>query len=261
MRTLLLTAVVMAKHGRERGGGPAEVPETTTAEPNRQYTEPPTEASDPPAQLAEENAPTVNSETGEVNGAGFGTESNVAIDQVYLPKKIVAKDIVGRAGLKMKKTARTVKNTDGTETIEWDVSPPREIYTVFGTASGTESGTTAYGEWTGFTGTFEAVRTEDGARFRSNRLILQEPAQSLLVQAVADVKKRDSSGSVNFAFEIGIRTSQRWVDTNEGNSYEYTIKSVFNVQQHDPLAHMRHSLRHLLPAAKPKQLTVDIPSS
>lgn len=257
----------MAKHGRERGGG-GNVPEvetkadtmvetpaeTTTADETKLYQEPPAEASNPPAQL-------VDSETGQISGEGFEEQTNPDIDQVYLPKKIVAKDIVGRAALKMKKTARTVKNGDGSEAIEWDVSPPKEIYTVFGTASGTETGQTSYGDWTGFTGTFEAVRTEDGARFRSNRLILQEPAQSLLINALAEVKKRDSSGSVNFAFEVGIRTSQRWVDTNEGNSYEYTIKSIFNVQRHDPLAHMRNSLKAILPSPKPKALTHDKPAS
>jgi hypothetical protein len=209
---------------------------------------------------------TVDASTGEMSGNDVPPVDEVVdTDVVALPKKIVAKEIIGRAQLKCTKKFIPEKDKDGNAIFDtegapkgtWEVTPPTALYTVFGTASGTETGETQYGVWTGFQGTFEAVRTYDGKRFRSNRLILQEPAQGLLLGALSEVKKRDLSGSVNFAFNVGKRTSQRWVDTNDGNSYEYTIESVINVVKHDPLAHMRKALLGVLPKPPAKQLTSD----
>jgi hypothetical protein len=98
------------------------------------------------------------------------------------------------------------------------------------------------------------VRSEDGVRFRSNVLILQDPAEGLLLAALQDAKTRDKDASLSFAFNVGLRTSQRWADSNEGNSYEYTVDSVINVERTDPLAHLRHSLASVLPKAAPKQI-------
>jgi hypothetical protein len=209
---------------------------------------------------------TVDASTGEMRGDNAPPVDEVVdTDVVALPKKIVAKEIIGRAQLKCSKKFIAEKDKEGNAIFDsegapkgiWDVTPPTALYTVFGTASGTETGETQFGDWTGFEGTFEAVRASDGKRFRSNRLILQEPAQGLLLNALTEVKRRDPSGSVNFAFNVGKRTSQRWVDTNDGNSYEYTIESVINVVKHDPLAHMRKALSGILPKAPPKQLTSD----
>jgi hypothetical protein len=62
---------------------------------------------------------------------------------------------------------------------------------------------------------------------------------------LTDIKRKDAAGSIKFAFDVGKRTSQRWVDTGQGSSYEYTIKSVISVVKHDPLADMRKALAAL----------------
>jgi hypothetical protein len=194
------------------------------------------------------NTTTVDTDTGEIPDPEPAPSPTV--DVVHMPKKIVAKDIIGRAGLKCSKkwvptkdkNGEAMNDKDGNPLGEWELSPPRQLYRVFGTATGTRTGSSVYGDWVAFTGTFEAIRIDNGDRFRSNELILQQPAEGLLLQALGEVKKRDEAGGVNFAFDIGVKTNQRWVDTGEGNSYEYTITSVFNVQKHDPLEHLRLAL-------------------
>lgn len=208
------------------------------------------------------NGPAVDTTTGQISGAGFEEQAVPTVDVVHMPKKITPKDIVGRMSLKMGKKWKPEQDAQGAQKFDaqgaplgvWELDPPKKLYIIFGTTSGTRTGTSNYGDWISFTGTFEAVREADGARFASNEAILQEPAQTLLMQQLGAVKARDASGSVGFSFEIGVRTSQRWVDTNEGNSYEYTVTSIFNVSKHDPLAHMRQALLPHLPRPKPKEL-------
>jgi hypothetical protein len=213
--------------------------------------------------------PTVDTETGVVSGAGYEStdtpegQGPVSLEPIKLVKKLVAKDIVGRAALSCTKTIK--KDAEGHAVLEndkpvYEVTPPTALYTVFGTAEGTETGETSYGPWLGFIGNFEAVRALDGQRLKSNRLILQEPAQSLLRDALVEQKKKDPGASLSFAFNVGKRTSQRWVDTNEGSSYEYTIESIINVVKHDPLAAMRQQLLPVLPKAPSPQLGHDKPA-
>lgn len=208
------------------------------------------------------NGPAVDTATGQISGAGFEEQAAPTVDIVHMPKKITPKDIVGRMSLKMGKKWKPELDANGAQAFDkqgaplgvWELDPPKKLYLIFGTTSGTRTGTSNFGDWISFTGTFEAVREIDGARFASNEAILQEPAQTLLMQQLGAVKARDPSGSVGFSFEIGVRTSQRWVDTNEGNSYEYTVTSIFNVSKHDPLAHMRAALLPHMPKPKPKEL-------
>lgn len=223
---------------------------------------PPESTASPAQSTTNGSGPTVDTGTGEMGGM----DNDVSVDVVEMPRKIVAKEIVPRAKLKRKrKWVPTVdsagnpkEDADGNPVGVYETDPPEDIYTVMGMASGTESGTTSYGDWLGFTGTFEAIRTEDRKRYQSNRLILQEPAQSLLLKALQDLKERDPSGSVLFAFDIGIRTSQRWLDTTEGNSYEFSVRSVINVKRHDPLADLRSRVLPHLPPSKPAQLAAPV---
>lgn len=258
------------KHGNQNHGTTGEFAETATETVSNE-----TASADGAAQSASASesgaatdesgtaATVVNSDTGEISGPGYEPEAAIAVEEVDMPKKIVAKDIVGRAGLKCTKktvpvidpnTNKPKEDSDGNIITEVIVSPPRDLYIVFGTADGTRSGTSQYGDWVSFTGEFEARRFSDGRVFKSNECILQKPADALLLNALRDIKKRDPGASVSFAFTIGVRTSQRWVDTNEGNSYEYTIRSQIGVTRADPLAHLRNTVRHALPAPAPKQL-------
>lgn len=176
----------------------------------------------------------VNPETGETTAP----ESTAPVmEQVHLPKKIVAKDIVPRKDLVYR------KDTEGKVVNE----EPRQLYRVFGTAMGTVTGDSQYGPWVGFTGSFEAIRFSDRARFKSTRLHLADPAEGLLLQALADVQKEDKGGTVQFAFDVGVKVSQKWIDTDQGNTYEYTIQSVLSVAKNDPLAAIRSQMLTNLP--------------
>lgn len=219
------------------------------------------EASPDPAKMGEGydmntgevSTPPVATVSAASNGAAPEPEAPPQMEQVHLPKKIVAKDIVGRAGLKC--TKKAIIDPKDPSKVEWEISPPRMIYTIFGTANGTRSGESTFGPWTSFTGEFEAVRSSDHARFKSTEAILQEPAQGLLFDALARIKKADASGSVQFAFDVGVRTSQKWVDTDEGTSYEYTIASRINFSKHDPLASLRAAIMPgLAPPTGPAKL-------
>lgn len=217
------------------------------------------------APLAEATAPngaTVDTATGEVTGEGFESPETPRVDVVHMPKKLVAKDIVPRSMLKgsKKKIPRLdakgdqMKDEYGDPAFDWELGEPKMLYVVIGTANGTRTGESNYGAWTAFTGTFEATRY-DGQRYQSTELILQDPAETLLLNALVDLKRRDSAGSIGFSFEIGIKTSQKWADTDQGTSYAYTVKSIINTAKHDPLAHLRQAVQaHLPRPAPPRQL-------
>jgi hypothetical protein len=211
---------------------------------------------------ATSEGPKVDTETGEISGKGFEAPPTHVIETVALPNKIVAKEIILRKDLKGGKTwvpGRDKKGellNDGSG--EWVLDPPRKLYTVFGTASGTRTGSSTYGDWILFTGNFEAVRESDGKRFKSAELVLQGAAETLLLDALQSIKTDDKNASVNFAFNVGLKTSQRWADSGEGTTYEYTMESVINVERSDPLAHMRQALSGILP--KPAQKVLEAPS-
>lgn len=222
------------------------------------------------ANGAQASPGSVDSTTGEIGGASEeGSQPQVDLEQIALPKKIVAKEIISRAVLKCHKKFIAEKDANGDPKMDaegspvgtWEVSPELALYTVFGTAEKTDGGESQYGAYTEFIGNFEAVRESDGKRYRSTRLFLQQPAEGLLVSALGNAKIRDPSASVNFAFKVGRRTSQKWVDTGQGNSYEYTVDSIINVVKHDPLASMRQQLLGVLPKPAPKQITQGTPES
>jgi len=204
--------------------------------------------------------PSVNQDTGEISGPGFEAREAPKLESVEMVKKIVAKNIVGREALKCTKKFVAEINADGSPKLnadgapvgDWVVTPPTLLYMVAGTAMTTRSGSSTFGEWIAFGGVFKAIRASDGKAFASRELFLQEPAQGLLLQALSDLRRRDPSGEggIDFAFKIGKKTSQRWVDTGEGNTYEYTIESVINIKQNDPLAHLNHVFQAALPAPK-----------
>lgn len=247
-------------HRRNRGGsgndGGDGTPPSGDAEMGE--TGPDIKPEDTAAADAGASGPAVDTSTGEIAG---GSQPSIPTPEViHMPKKIVAKEIIPRAKLKGGKTWIPGRNPTTNELLNdgsgvWKLDDPKPLYTVFGTATSTKTGETAFGVWTGFLGQFEAVRAEDGVRFRSSVLMLQDPAQGLLLAALQEAKTRDRDASISFAFNVGLRTSERWAKSEEGNSYEYTVDSVINVATTDPLAHLRNSLQGILPKPPVKSLT------
>lgn len=155
--------------------------------------------------------------------------------------KLNAKDIVKRTALTYRKDA------DG-KVID---PAPRSLYRVFGIVSGVEHGESTYGQWTAFTGTIEAIRFSDHQRFIAPKAFLQGASEGLLLDALKAAQKDDSTASLTFAFDIGVKPSEKWVTEDKGNSYEYTVKAVFKTQQHDPLKELREMTLQTLPALPP----------
>lgn len=171
---------------------------------------------------------------------------------VELLKKLVAKDIVKRSQLVYQKD-------DNGAVIHPE---PRALYRVFGQLRDTKSGMSNYGEWTAFVGSFEAIRHMDHQRFQSATLHLQNPAEGLLLdhfhklrkEALEEAKKTNPDAkasdypvTVIFAFDIGCRPSPKWVAENVGNSYEYTVRTVFESDTTDPLTALRSQATKSLP--------------
>ena len=215
MRTLLgitglLSLMAMAAAEKHKAGGGDAGP-------------PPPNAEGPKVE-----APKFNEQTGETDAPQLNGE-------VKLLKKLVAKDIVGRARLIYRK--KFVDGPDGKPSTAFEPLSPAPLYVVFGQARDTKTGESDYGPWVAFLGHFEAIDLETGERYVSDKLHLQDPAEGLLVDQMA--KRTNPSDTIGFMFEVGKKPSQKWMDTDNGNSYEFTVKTHFQIDKADPLADMR----------------------
>jgi hypothetical protein len=164
---------------------------------------------------------------------------------IEILNKIVAKDIVKRSAMNYHKESEEV---NGKEVIAVKDDAPRSLYRVFGVARDVKHGDSQYGEWTAFLGSFEAIRFSDRQRFQAPQCFLQGASEGLLLDALLAARKEDPSATVMFAFDIGVKPSQKWVTEDKGNSYEYTVRTVLKTQQHDPLREIRDLASNTLPA-------------
>lgn len=145
---------------------------------------------------------------------------------VTMVKKLGAKQIVGD----IKKAVRDFCANDGDKVT---------VYTIFGTANGVKTGTSNYGDWTAFQGTFEATNYVDGNSYASNQAFITEPIQSMLVQAL------QNSDAVDFAITVDVK---RRDDLQCG--YEYITTPHVQTQTSDPLAHLRSAIPQLAAPVK-----------
>jgi hypothetical protein len=220
---ILRFAFMAAAHKHEKSaGGNAEPPPSSP---------PPEILNGETEELPSE--PKVNVETGEVTG--------IEVGEVKLLKKLVAKDIVGRARLIYRKQFAP----DDKEQKNPLPMLPRQLYIVFGQARSTKTGESDYGPWVAFLGSFEAVDLETGERSVSDKLHLQDPAEGLLLDQLS--RRSNTADSVQFLFEVGVKPSQKWMDTDAGNSYEFTVKTHFKMDKADPLASMRQLAASVMP--------------
>lgn len=206
----------------------------------------------------------IDPETGEILGK---LDITAQLENVQLVNKIVAKEIVPRSEMIYKKkfiaerkNGELVLDDDGNPVGRTELNDgPRKLYKVYGTVNGMRKGETTFGQWISFTGHVAAIRHSDGMKFVAGEVFLQGAAEPLLFQALLQLKRRDPTGSLQFAFEIGIKPSQKWIDSDLGNSYEYTVTSILNVRQNNPLAELERILEPVL--ALPKPVTPPTPSS
>ena len=128
----------------------------------------------------------------------------------------------------------------------------KRLFSVFGIATKTKSGSTDYGMWTALVGRFEAVNIETGEVFEAPQCFLPEPLNTMIAEALDEVVTDDEGNesrvntSVGFSVEVGIKPS----DVPIG--YEYTTKENVKADTADPLAALRESTAKTLPAPTKK---------
>lgn len=155
------------------------------------------------------------------------------MSKVTFLKKIVSKNLVEG---KIKDIAATV-----------DDGKILELYKVVGQATGYKVGTSNYGEWTGFTGNFEAYNI-NGEIFKSNMAFVQEPLQTMIrAQLDNDVEM------VEFGLSVSVK---RRDDLEVG--YEYVISPIIEVKESDALSHLRAMA---LPAPEEEEKPADKPAA
>lgn len=160
-------------------------------------------------------------------------------------KKITARDIVGKLEKVDQKVA--VLNDDGSPVTDDKGNPvmrtvkvaeAKDLYVVFGRATGHRIGRSAYGESYVFDGDFEARRLSDGQVFVSRECIFPPIAQDMAINAYTRAKALDETSAVEFAFLIGCAPDARGTE-----GFKFTCKMQRGAAaESDPLQALRSSL-------------------
>lgn len=147
--------------------------------------------------------------------------------QINLIKKIsIAKVIGGKP-----KIASIVKFFDENKTASSMV-----LARFYGSAVGTKTGVSDFGEWTCLTGQFRAINKTTGESFDSGICFLPDVALDLVVGALGQ-------GSVDFAFDIGVV-----LDDDSATGYVYTAIPLMQ-EESNPISRLEEKLAALaLPA-------------
>lgn len=162
-------------------------------------------------------------------------------------KKITVKDVMKGKPERHKVTV-TVKDADGKD-IEQEVSQVKaqDVCVIFGRAHSHETGSTQFGSYTTFIGSFEARRIKDGEIFQSTRIIMPPIADGIALETYMGVKAEDPTAQVDFAFIVGVEHDARGAE-----GYKFTCKPVqTGANAHDPLAELRVGLSSQFAAALP----------
>lgn len=115
---------------------------------------------------------------------------------------------------------------------------------VFGRVESTETGTSQFGPWTAFVGSFKAVKLEDGEVFRAGKCLLP----SIAADAIGDAVDSANGGIVEFAIEIGLRRVVKLAANGDetGAGYEYTMRPLIEIDEAaDPLAALESKVKAL----------------
>lgn len=119
---------------------------------------------------------------------------------------------------------------------------------VVGIAKSMRTGTGTYGDWVAFIGEFMAYDRE-GDEYRAPQLILPEPANSML----ADAMTSNPDTPIEVGFDIMVK-----FDKGE-RGYQYQCRPLMEVQQSDPLLALANKLNagETLPAPVTQQVLFD----
>jgi len=124
----------------------------------------------------------------------------------------------------------------------------KAIARIFGIAHGTVTGTTQYGDFTGFKGTFGAINLDTGEEFASAKCFLPDVATDMIAAALAD----EANETIQFAYDVMIDPA----DTEQG--YVFSVKPVIEATHADPLAALKGEMAPLPALAAPAEKVTDI---
>jgi len=161
-------------------------------------------------------------------------------------KKITVKDIM-KGKPERAKVMITKKDEDTGELRELEVSQviAQDVCIIYGRAHSSETGSTQFGPYTTFIGSFEGRRIRDGEVFQSTRIIFPPIADGIALEAYMGAKAADPTAQVDFAFVVGVEHDARGAE-----GYKFTCKPVnTGANTHDPLAELRLSLASSFAAA------------
>lgn len=108
---------------------------------------------------------------------------------------------------------------------------PRLLMRVLGVVVDYKLGTTTYGEFIKFAGNFAAINSE-GAKFRSNALILPGPADTLTLDAF----KAGEGSPIELAFDIMV------IPDGGERGYKFQVQPLMEQKQADPLAQLENQV-------------------
>lgn len=130
------------------------------------------------------------------------------------------------------------------------------LFQLIGIAVGVKHGNSTYGEWTAFTGDFEArslYGETAGQSFRSGKLFTPSAVTPLLLTALATDTETGEIPKVQFALEIGYQPAKNPI------GYEYTVRPLVKMSGADPLAALRVQLLALAASAPGEAAPADAP--
>lgn len=115
-----------------------------------------------------------------------------------------------------------------------------QLVRVAGIANKAKVGSTDYGEYVAFLGSFKAINLATGEEFRSGKLILPEVAQNVL----AGMLEGEGADSVGFAFDLGVKPSK------SPTGYDWTATPLVEADEADPVEQLMGAVntQHALPA-------------
>jgi hypothetical protein len=177
-------------------------------------------------------------------------------------KKITVKDVM--KGKPDKEDVQVpVLNDDNTPVLDKEGKPvmrtikvarAQDVCLIYGRAHSHEIGSTQYGKFVTFIGSFEARRIKDGEIFQSTRIIFPPIADGIAEETFLAAKKEDETAQVNFAFVIGVEPDTRGLE-----GFKFTCKPIQTGEHaHDPLAELRSSLAMNFAQALPAEVLTRI---
>lgn len=165
---------------------------------------------------------------------------------IHALKKITVKDVM--KGKPEKEAIQlAVLNEDGTPVLDNENKPvmrtvnvavAQDVCVIYGRAREHRSGTTSFGTFVEYVGSFEAKRLKDGEIFQSTRVIFPPISADLADADYTRIKRDNPDAEVEMAYVVGVEPDARGSD-----GYKWSCKPIATRESvSDPLAEMRSSL-------------------